>query len=107
MVCLHFKIIHFDFHFDFHFDILSDLGGILAFMPPIGDIKITPFPIRFLDRFLDRPPDITLPSDFKLPQLLRWSLFPPEPNILYKLYEEGIRASDNFIAKNPQLFQKQ
>lgn len=73
-------------------------GGLRAFIPPIGDIRVTPFPLHFLRHLSSRSPNIMLPSSkYSLPQLVRWSLFPPSEKQLYDLYYEGFKASEEYI----------
>ena len=64
-------------------------GGILAFMPLIGDVKVSPFN-RVWIKPLGANPDICLPiEDYPLTQLLVWSLKPAEPKILNELFLKG------------------
>ena len=80
-------------------------GGILAFMPPIGDIRISPLPRRlFLPPFLSRPPHIHLsPQDlqeYPMSRLATWILRPaPEP-VLRDLYKKGFIAANKWIDSN-------
>lgn len=73
-------------------------GGLRAFMPPIGDIRVTPFPLGSLRGIYRLYPHIHLPySQYNIPQLVKWSLIPAEPEILQKLYDDGILAGERYI----------
>jgi hypothetical protein len=77
-------------------------GGISAFMPPIGDIRISPFPRRiFVPVILSRPPHIFLPKEvYPTSKLVGWILKPaPEP-VLRELYRQGFLAAERWITAN-------
>ena len=57
-------------------------GGVFAFMPPIGEITMTPFPNKLVKPFCRRPHVSLDSSPYSVAQLLRWALFPPEARIL-------------------------
>lgn len=70
-------------------------GGVFGFMPPIGDVRVSPFSIVSLRR----PPNIRIkPSVFSGPRLLTWVLTPAPPDVLEELYNEGYRAAEEWIA---------
>jgi len=72
-------------------------GGVRAFMPPVGDIRVSPYPIRPLG-VLTRYPHISLPvSVYHIPKLLLLSLIPGKPSTLSKLYQDGITAGDAYV----------
>lgn len=80
-------------------------GGLFAFIPPVGDISITPFPKRYVIRRRDRrapdiSPDLSLTFRYSLPRLLTWVLQPAPPVILRDLFEEGRKCTDNWLQKN-------
>ena len=73
-------------------------GGLLAFMPPVGQITVSPFHRRYV---LRRPPQISphLSSKFKysLPRLLSYVLRPAPPDVLRDLYQEGNNCALSWI----------
>jgi hypothetical protein len=79
-------------------------GGVRAFMPPVGDIRVTPFPISFMKGFSRRYPHITLPFMlYPIPLLFVWSLFPPSEEILTNLFTQGQRAAERYIAQDDSI----
>eukprot|EP01041_Mallomonas_annulata_P001676 gene1676-3241_t len=77
-------------------------GGVFAFMPPIGDITITPFPSKYLLRTRRKPevsPSLSPSFKYSIAQLITWVLHPAPPAILRDLFEEGRRASDIWIER--------
>ena len=69
-------------------------GGLFGVMPPIGDIRVSPFSL-FMMR---RPPNIRInPSTFSAPRLVSWVLTPAPPDVLKEFYMEGYRAADEWI----------
>lgn len=75
-------------------------GGVFAFMPPLGDIRVTPFNNIWV-RPLCNEPHIYLPyEDYSITQLLYWSLKPAEPAILQALFEKGEIAAKKWTADN-------
>jgi len=66
-------------------------GGLAAWMPSIGDVRVAPFPRIPL---MKRPPHIHMPTDgkFSLPRLLRHVFIPPSPEATRELYSLGKRA---------------
>lgn len=69
-------------------------GGLFGVMPPIGDIRVSPFSL-FMMR---RPPNIRInPSTFSAPRLFSWVLTPAPPDVLKEFYMEGYRAADEYI----------
>jgi hypothetical protein len=70
-------------------------GGVFGYMPPIGDIRVSPF----TSSMLRRPPSIWLKeSAFSMPRLLSWVLTPAPPDVLDQLYLEGYKAAEEWIA---------
>lgn len=72
-------------------------GGVLAFMPPLGDVRMTPLPKHYIRA---RPiPDITLPDHarYPLPQLLLWVLKPAPEKDLRQLYTYGREAARTWM----------
>ena len=70
-------------------------GGVFGYMPPIGDIRVSPF----TSSMLRRPPSIWLKdSSFSMPRLLSWVLTPAPPDVLEHLYSEGYKAAEEWIA---------
>lgn len=75
-------------------------GGFLAFMPPVGDTRVSPFPRQFMLRKTSKP-DICLPYDaYLLPRLLAWAMRPAPRLVLRDLYEHGRLATRKWIAAN-------
>ena len=68
-------------------------GGFLAFMPPLGDTRVSPFPQHMIIQSRSKP-HISLPKNaYRIPQLLSWVLTPaPEP-ILRDLFVQGREAA--------------
>jgi len=85
-------------------------GGVLAFMPPVGDITISPFPRRFIYELLPvikpnpktyRPACIYLDrKDYPLHRLLSWVLIPPPEKEMWGLYHSGIKAANMWMDNN-------
>lgn len=70
-------------------------GGVFGFMPPIGDIRVSPLSVILLRR----PANIKIRSSvFSTPKLLSWVLTPAPPAVLEELYLEGYRAAEEWIA---------
>lgn len=70
-------------------------GGVFGYMPPIGDIRVSPF----TSAMLRRPPNIWLKeSVFSTPRLLSWVLTPAPPDVLEQLYSEGYKAAEEWIS---------
>lgn len=71
-------------------------GGILSFLPSVGEITITPLPQICKYTINPRRPIIhpLIVPDFKvsLRLMLRWTLFPASPEILDELFQVGYKA---------------
>jgi hypothetical protein len=71
-------------------------GGIPPspyWMPPIGDVRISPFPSNFI---LRRPPHIFIDPKSQIGsifKLMSWVFTPPPPSGIKSLYDEGIKAA--------------
>lgn len=68
-------------------------------MPPIGDVRLSPFPSNFI---MKRPPHIYIDPGSpiaSLPKLLSWVLIPPPPSGIKALYEEGVKAAAKWTNK--------
>lgn len=73
-------------------------GGILAFLPPIGDVRVSPFPREYIFRSIGAPPHICLKRhDYTLPLLLFHSLSPGSATMLTELFKKGSEAADEWI----------
>jgi hypothetical protein len=73
-------------------------GGIFAWMPPIGDIKVSPFPRELTSLIGKRAPMICLPANaFPVRNLIGWILTPAPPNQLRNLYEMGKSEASIYI----------
>ena len=72
-------------------------GGFLAFMPPVGDTRVSPFPRRMIIQSRSKP-HISLPQNaYRITELLSWVLAPaPEP-ILRELYVHGREAAAAWV----------
>lgn len=78
-------------------------GGFRAFMPPVGDIRVSPFPVGYMKGVLSRYPHITLPAkDYFIPQLFLWAAVPASPQKLRKIYHDGIAAGEFYIQQKGQ-----
>ena len=76
--------------FDYYID-----GGVVGFMPPIGDVRVSPFNILVFRRY----PHIRIKANvFSAPRLLSWVLIPAPPDILEELYNEGYKAAGEWVA---------
>lgn len=66
-------------------------GGLAAWMPTIGDVRVAPFPRQWLMR---RPPHIYIPDDgkYSLPRLLHHVFIPPSPETTRDIYNQGKKA---------------
>ena len=70
-------------------------GGVFGFMPPIGDVRVSPFNVLVFRRY----PHIQIKANvFSAPRLLSWVLTPAPPDVLEELYNEGYRAAEEWIA---------
>jgi hypothetical protein len=73
-------------------------GGLYAFIPPIGDIRISPIPIPSLLMKTSRKAHIQIISKkYATHQLIRWVLFPPSPVILRDLFDEGVKSAEFWV----------
>ncbi len=59
-------------------------GGLTAFMPPVGDVRVSPFPHAYVKRFFKQEPHIHIQEgEFPLTSLLKWygiyNMFCPNP----------------------------
>ena len=85
-----------------HGEVICIDGGISAFMPPIGDIRVSPFPPTFVLN-QSRKPHIYL--DIKnnsvdisnLPHLLWLSWKPSKEAVLRGLYQDGQQAAYRYL----------
>ena len=75
-------------------------GGLASWMPPIGDVRVTPFPKTLI--FTKRKPHITLPPNkYSTFTLISWVLQPPPPEKILELYKEGEIAANKWIESQP------
>ena len=75
-------------------------GGVFGFMPPIGDVRVSPFNVLVFKRY----PHIQIKANvFSAPRLLSWVLTPAPPDILEELYNEGYRAAEEWIAAREEV----
>lgn len=72
-------------------------GGIFAFLPPIGEIKVSPIPITF--RRSRQSHIHVISKKFSIPQLITGILIPAKPAVLRDLFEEGIKSAEFWIRK--------
>jgi hypothetical protein len=80
-------------------------GGVFAFIPPVGEVKISPFPSKYIRSFVEA--DITLsPDDFSMRQLLTWVLYPGTEENLRELYVKGHNAACTWIKKHEDHIQR-
>ena len=72
-------------------------GGFLAFMPPVGDVRISPFPKQFILHSRSKP-TICLPiGAYSFPRLLSWVLRPAPEAVLNELYIHGREAARDWV----------
>jgi hypothetical protein len=78
-------------------------GGVFAFMPPLGDVRVAPVPRRARRLFpRGSAPDIFLEDDdFKTSELLVWALRPPSEDKIRLLFDKGVQAADRWLASRP------
>lgn len=80
-------------------------GGVFAFIPPVGDVTVSPLP--GIGKYVLNPRRIEihpyLIPEFNIPisRLLRWSLFPESPDTLRELFAVGVESADIW-AKNKE-----
>ena len=73
-------------------------GGVFAFIPPIGDVRVSPIPLPSFIK--SRRSHIHIISKrFSLPQLISYVLIPAPPAVLRELFREGQRSADFWIRK--------
>ena len=84
-----------------HGDLFID-GGVVAAIPPICDIKVSPIPPdQIFWKFNPTPVDIHIQkSRFPLNKLISWVLLPPNEFILRELYESGKESAKIWLIKN-------
>lgn len=71
-------------------------GGVVAWMPPIGDVRVSPFPKSLI--FKRIRPHISLPDGkYFTPKLMSWVLSPPPVDIIKELSNEGYKAGKDWI----------
>lgn len=81
-------------------------GGVLAFIPPIGEVKISPFPSKYIHSFAQA--DITLPEkEYSLRQLLTWVLHPGSEEDLRDLFEKGKQAANEWIVQHEKYVEEE
>jgi hypothetical protein len=81
----------------------SDLymdGGVLARMPPIGDIKVAPFPRRFAARLATKVHISLDAKQYPLRRLVPYILNPAPEEILKDIYRQGTIAAEQWIWEN-------
>lgn len=77
-------------------------GGVFAFMPPIGNIKISAIPKRFIS-LIPGSVDIYLKDkDFRYRDLVKWILFPGPEETLKELFEKGFENTERWILSNKE-----
>jgi predicted acylesterase/phospholipase RssA len=81
-------------------------GGVLAFFPPIGEVKISPFPSKYIRSFAQA--DITLPAEeYSLRQLMKWVLHPGSEEDLRGLYAKGQQVAKEWIVQHEQYVEEE
>jgi hypothetical protein len=76
-------------------------GGVFAYMPPVGEVRVSALPREIVPKVLFGPCDICPAwNDYPIPQLLKWSLFPPPEKELRGLYEKGAMAAEKWILES-------
>ena len=67
-------------------------------MPPIGDIRVSPFPKEYLTLLGKRKPHISLQKNsFPIRKIITWILSPAPPNELRNLYLLGKEEAHIYI----------
>lgn len=72
-------------------------GGFTAFMPPVGDCRVSPFPERYILRSMRKPHICLEPGTVSLPRLVFWTLTPASPAQLQSFYNMGMRSAETFL----------
>lgn len=72
-------------------------GGVHAHIPPIGDVRVAPFPRNFAFRSRSKPHICLENPKYPIPRLLTYVLRPAPESVLIDLYDEGFKAADNWI----------
>jgi hypothetical protein len=76
-------------------------GGIFAFLPPVGDITVSPLP--GIGKYVLNPrraeihPYLIPGFNIPLRRMLRWSLFPESPETLCELFDIGEKSACEWI----------
>jgi hypothetical protein len=79
-------------------------GGVFGWMPPIGDIRVSPFPKELLSLVGKRKPHISLSYNaFPARKLLSWILIPAPPTQLKNLYEMGRVEAQIYISEKSNI----
>lgn len=80
-------------------------GGVFSFMPPIGNVTVTPFPklYSYIHRKKNKKASISpllLSGDrrrYSEPKLLYWGLNPPSLRTLEDLFNYGVQSADVWV----------
>lgn len=73
-------------------------GGVFAFIPPVGEVRVSPIPLPSFIR--SRRSHVHIISrKFSLPQLISHVLIPAPPETLRELFHEGQRSADHWVRK--------
>ena len=73
-------------------------GGLFAFLPPVGEITISPLPAigKYVPNARRSVIHPYLVPGFKVPlrRMLRWAFFPESPEVLKELFDIGVASGD-------------
>lgn len=72
-------------------------GGFTAFMPPVGNCRVSPFPERYILRSMRKPHICLDPGTLSLPKLVYWVLTPASPAQLRTFYDMGMQSTETYL----------
>lgn len=72
-------------------------GGITAFMPPVGNVRLTPFPEEFIQGAKNKPHIHMPPMKYSPIQLLAWTLTPAPEAELRSLHRMGSECAKRYL----------
>jgi hypothetical protein len=82
-------------------------GGFTAFMPPIGNCRVSPFPEKYILRSMRKPHICLDPGTLSLPRLVYWVLNPASPAQLRDLYDMGMQSTETYLERKARAQQSE